>query len=418
MTIKGMISNPILNKTGTTLFLDKPHQKDDSVPLLRKSSRTYKPSFTKNRLSTFIQQPLMHRRRPVSEPIIHYNGPCETLDQLPEDKYQWIASESFDMNDQPTNPLLNYPRSIVLRKPHHIHAAAFKHRGTQKPKAKGTFYIRAYPVRPSITVEDEVFYGSYATSQKCGKIGTQAIMDETYLIDFYGETKANLTIYSHSNNLLGSISSHFKRPEQSLGSHEFQITLKPTEKKVERITLKPDEAEEPFQVLVVYGTFVSPSVMRLLKNETIYKGYITVYTKGRAIPRWNRHWAILTPEGFELYDFEYKERRKALYKVPLSSFLKIFHPPIDDDERLVDVGSLGLALQFAENVQDQAEDGFEAIENRLYILPDDQKSSQEWENAFTQVATLINEFRFDQCFHATRLNSENKPVSISNKFLW
>ncbi|RCI03302.1 hypothetical protein CU098_001435, partial [Rhizopus stolonifer] len=105
-------------------------------------------------------------------------------------------------------------------------------------------------------------------------------------------------------------------------------------------------------------------------------------------------------------------KRKEIHKVPLGSLLKIFHPPIDDDERLVDVGSLGLALQFS----DQEKYSPEVLENRMYILPDDQKSCKEWETAFTQIADLIQEFRFDARFDATRL--DNKTVSISSKLLW
>lgn len=37
-------------------------------------------------------------------------------------------------------------------------------------------------IKPTIAIDNEVFYGSYTLSQRCGKFGTQATMDETYLM--------------------------------------------------------------------------------------------------------------------------------------------------------------------------------------------------------------------------------------------
>lgn len=92
--------------------------------------------------------------------------------------------------------------------------------------------------------------------------------------------------------------------------------------------LKNNETDDgQYQVLVVYGTFISPNVMTLLDDSQLYEGYITVYTKGKIIPvskiyvwrallyscfsqRWTRYWARLTPSCFMLYDFEYKEVKK------------------------------------------------------------------------------------------------------------
>ncbi len=98
--------------------------------------------------------------------------------------------------------------------------------------------------------------------------------------------------------------------------------------------------------------------------------------------------------------------------------MEVFHPPIDDDERLVDVGSLGLALQFSEHVLDETEEITDVLEYRMYVLPDDLKSCKEWESAFTEVAALIKEYRFDDCFNATRFDRDDKSMFISIKFLW
>jgi hypothetical protein len=93
-----------------------------------------------------------------------------------------------------------------------------------------------------------------------------------------------LSVHSRAKNFFGSISSHFNKPEICLGSHEFDITISPSEKKIERITLQNSETDDQYQILVVYGTFVSTNVMTLLQNKLIYEGYITVYTKGRYTP--------------------------------------------------------------------------------------------------------------------------------------
>lgn len=53
-----------------------------------------------------------------SEPLVHHNGPYDTLDQLPEEKLNWISKETTDYKEL-RHPLLDYPKSIVLRKPHH-----------------------------------------------------------------------------------------------------------------------------------------------------------------------------------------------------------------------------------------------------------------------------------------------------------
>lgn len=49
------------------------------------------------------------------EPLVHYNGPIHTLESLPVEKLNWIKDESASAFVK--NPLTNYNRSIVLRKP-------------------------------------------------------------------------------------------------------------------------------------------------------------------------------------------------------------------------------------------------------------------------------------------------------------
>ena len=51
-----------------------------------------------------------------SDPLVHYNGPCDTLDQLPDEKLAWIKQEPVSAEGL-RHPLLDCSGSIVLRKP-------------------------------------------------------------------------------------------------------------------------------------------------------------------------------------------------------------------------------------------------------------------------------------------------------------
>ncbi|CAO3613193.1 unnamed protein product [Mucor hiemalis] len=399
--------------------------------------------------SSQSQRHRIKQRTESNEPLVHYNGPLETLDQLPKEKLAWITKESNDSSEL-RQPLLDYPRSIVFRKPHNRNLPTLgyydSNNRSDAMRPKATFYIRVLQViqqnsskpcllRSSIELNNQVFSGSYATSQKCGKHGSQANVDETYILDVDRPTTTKLSIYSQPKTAFGAFNSRFRQPEVCLGTQEFQIPMRPSEKQLKRITLRDNETNDQYQVLVVYGTYVSSRVMTLLDNKRIYEGFITVYTRGKLIPRWARYWAALYPGHLELYDFEYKETRKALYKISIKALLDVFHPPTDDDERLVDVGSLGLALQFSHESLDINETHPD-FEYRMYILPDDLERSQEWEQSFMHAASLINEFRYDENYIATKIQAnpvidtdfhlndveedqdEVGTMIISSKFLW
>lgn len=94
----------------------------------------------------------------------------------------------------------------------------------------------------------------------------------------------NLLIYSQPKTVFGTLNARFRQPEVCLGSQEFKIPMRPSEKKLKRITIQNSETNEKYQVLVIYGTFVSSRVMTLLDNKMIYEGFITVYTRGKLIP--------------------------------------------------------------------------------------------------------------------------------------
>jgi hypothetical protein len=71
------------------------------------------------------KRPVMHKSATVSSlsdrpPIIYYNGPFDTLDQLPEEKFSWITRETVGdtSNEELRHPrLLNYPRPVAFKKP-------------------------------------------------------------------------------------------------------------------------------------------------------------------------------------------------------------------------------------------------------------------------------------------------------------
>jgi hypothetical protein len=93
-----------------------------------------------------------------------------------------------------------------------------------------------------------------------------------------------LSIYVQAKTTFGALNSRFRQPEVCLGSQEFKITMRPSEKKLKRITVQDKESNDQYQVLVLYGTYVSSRVMTLLDNKLIYEGFITVYTRGKLIP--------------------------------------------------------------------------------------------------------------------------------------
>ncbi|KAI9265469.1 hypothetical protein EDC94DRAFT_538950 [Helicostylum pulchrum] len=409
------------------------------------SSKEIRKSFIKSSSPSLPGKHRVKQRSEQSEPLVHYNGPLETLDRLPQEKLAWITKETSD-DKELRHPLLDYPKSIVFRKPRNLNKASLGYRDSNDTsnslRPKATFYIRVLQVinqnsskpclsRSSIELNHQIFSGSYAVSQKCGKHGSQANIDETYILDVDRSTTAKLSIYAQPKTAFGSLNPRFRQPEVCLGTQEFKVSMRPTEKKLKRITLQDKETQHQYQVLVVYGTYVESRVMTLLDNKLIYEGFITVYTRGKFIPRWARYWAALYPGHIELYDFEYKERKKALYKISIKALIDVFHPPTDDDERLVDVGSLGLALQFSQESFDNSETQLD-LEYRMYILPDDMDRSQEWEQAFMHAASLINEFRFDSTYVATKVDDTvfklndvqygNDQIAgtmiISSKFLW
>ncbi|KAF7728076.1 hypothetical protein EC973_006714 [Apophysomyces ossiformis] len=191
-------------------------------------------------------------------------------------------------------------------------------------------------------------------------------------------------------------------PEQFVGQDTFDITLNPVRKQLRRCTLSNEE--QTIQVMVVWGVFVSNRAQTWLENRRLFAGFITVYVRGSVIPQWQRFWGVLSATQLALFDFEYKETRPVVHVVPLRKLTSAFHPSMADDERQVDVGPLGLALQFSEAGKDAPCSNFEC---RMYVLPDSSETAQYWMEALTYGISLLREF------HHSGLDS-----GIPLKLLW
>ncbi|ORZ18021.1 hypothetical protein BCR42DRAFT_436771 [Absidia repens] len=162
---------------------------------------------------------------------------------------------------------------------------------------------------------------------------------------------------------------------------------------------------------------MSNRAQSLLANQVLYADFITVYVRGSIIPRWQRYWGVLQATKLTLYDFEYKETKAAQVILPLDGLGKVFYPSHieDDDEQMVDVGRLGLALQFTASQLPSYGTG-----NRIFILPDDNHSCQGWEESFSYSASLVEEFKMalDDKNSSVPRFTNNGSLTIPDKFLW
>ncbi|KAM3582861.1 hypothetical protein VKS41_004625 [Umbelopsis sp. WA50703] len=140
--------------------------------------------------------------------------------------------------------------------------------------------------------------------------------------------------------------------------------------------------------------------MKEVIQETRYHAdYVTMYVRGGLTPRWQRYWAVLKGPNLQLFDFEYQEDRLPLAIIPLRKFLSAFHPSVDDDDRQVDVGSMGLALQFSEQcicgdiVHHDPIRELPVFERRMYMLADNLVGLSKWESAFEHISKIMGECR-------------------------
>lgn len=87
------------------------------MPVLPKSATTDKniDSMMKKKLSLNSNKKNQQDLGNNAEPLVHYNGPFHTLESLPMEKLNWVKDEQTSALVK--NPLTDYNRSIVLRKP-------------------------------------------------------------------------------------------------------------------------------------------------------------------------------------------------------------------------------------------------------------------------------------------------------------
>ncbi|KAI9020254.1 hypothetical protein CLU79DRAFT_704098 [Phycomyces nitens] len=345
------------------------------------------PERIKPKLITNSKKP----KRLPSEPLVYYDGPCETLDQLPDDKLQWIKDSSPAEGVGVPHLSRHSIFPIVLRKPHKEHMSHF---------------------RCSVECDRSIFVGSFGSSEKCGKNTIQTELEETFLCDIDEPSSITLKVYSQPRSRIHRISN--RTPEECVGQHRFDATLERCDKKLRRYTLEGGESGSgaTYQVLVVFGTYVSHQAQTLLTNRPVFAGYMTLYVRGQRSAKWNRYWAVLFGTDLRLYDFEAKETRPPVDTIPLACFLYGFRPPVEDDDGQVDVGAHGLALQFsklAAGLRGEKEGDDIWLECRVYVLPDSVKMSQEWENAFEYVRSLLTGFRDTEVV---------PPQIVPSRYLW
>ncbi|CAO0797865.1 unnamed protein product [Mucor circinelloides] len=347
-----------------------------------------------------------------NEPLVHYNGPYQTLESLPAEKLNWIKDEQTSTLVK--NPLTNYTKSIVLRKPltRSQTYPALTSNAYSRPlqtKPKGMFYLRVLQViatdtsktrlfRCGVQINQETCLSSYVTSEKTGKHSSIAQFDETFLFDVDDQTTATISIYAQnkSSNLFQS---RHQKQEICLGKESIHIALHPKSKTTERFVLNSNPSagqSNDIQLLVVHGTFVSRRTQNMLNNTILFEDFITAYVHTGMVPRWDRFWGILRGVQFELYDFEYKENRPPLYVIPLDHFISAFDPSEEDGEEIrIDIGARGIALQFTENAISKSKRDWvvDDLECRMYLLPESSAAAREWESKFNYVASIFDEVR-------------------------
>ncbi|KAF7732161.1 hypothetical protein EC973_006416 [Apophysomyces ossiformis] len=340
------------------------------------------------------QETKKHKQKAATEPTVHYNGPFHTLEQLPEEKLAWIKQETSNLG----HPLANCTQSVVMHKPH-IRSQTFpmlRHPMVKAMKPKAMFYLRVRTFRCSAQVDDQICVSAHAPVEKCGKRCVEANFDEIFLFDVDKPTTAVLTVYAQirSSGMFNS-----RTQDKCIGKETFKITMCAQQKQLQRFTInnhaQPNQSNT-YQILVVYGTFVSRRAQTLLNKTTLLQDFVTIYVRGRTSPRWDRYWAVLRGVQLELYDFQYRETHPPQYIFPLQSLVRAVYPATDDEaERQIDIGSRGLALEFSEQVLDRRHRLLDdpEFECRMYLLPDSLGKAREWEKAFTYVTTIFHELQ-------------------------
>ncbi|GAA5804651.1 hypothetical protein HPULCUR_010153 [Helicostylum pulchrum] len=326
------------------------------------------------------------------EPLVHYNGPFHTLESLPMEKLNWIKDEQTSALVK--NPLTNYNRSIVLRKPlsrSQTYPIISTNLNNQQAKPKAMFYLRTRLFRCGIQVNQETCLSSYVTCEKTGKHSSIAQFDETFLFDVDGSTTATIRVYAQNKS--SNIFSSRNKQEICLGTETIKVSLHPKSKTTERFVLNSDPKQgqsNDFQLLVVHGTYISHRTQNMLNNTILFEDFITAYVRTSMVPN-----------------------RPPLYIIPLDNFISAFDPSEEDDEEIrIDIGARGIALQFSEKAVHKHERRWmlDDLECRMYLLPESSAAAREWESKFNYVGSIFNEVRgWDE-------NSANSFVSDDSNY--
>ncbi|CEG67594.1 hypothetical protein RMATCC62417_03999 [Rhizopus microsporus] len=391
-----------------------------------------------------------HDHYPSMEPLVHYNGPQHTLEELPAEKLNWIKEDQ--LSNSMKNPLSHYSRSIVLRKPlkrsktyHQLSLACALQKSEIKPKAM--FYLRILQVtatdtskgnhihcpkfrsfKCTVQVNDDICAGSFVTGEKSGKNGSIVHFDETFLFDIEEPTTATISVYAKNRSLFGG-----KQNETCLGRETIPIHLQLKQKSTERFVLNSDPnsgQSNDFQLLVIQGVYVSRRSQTLLNNTVLFEDYITVHTHSGQSQRWERFWGVLHATQLELYDFEYKKSRSPLYVIPLDQFINVSSIEEDEEDHWADIGSRGLVLEFTSKALDKEERGFAFSEQRdqgcrMYLLPESTASAREWKDKFNYAASIFDElggdlsdYDEDSSVYSYEYSDSSSRLTVPSKLLW
>ncbi|KAI9016235.1 hypothetical protein CLU79DRAFT_764070 [Phycomyces nitens] len=365
------------------------------------------------------------------EPAVHYNGPCYTIDQLSDEKLAWIRQEHTAgfLGQNLKNTLSNYGRFIVLCKPYaSSQAITNSHHIVKKPHGpKAMFYLRILQVtntessksckfRCSVQVNQEFCMSSYVTSEKRGKSSTEANFDETFLFDVSEPTTATISLYSQPRSA-SVFNIRGRADDICVGEESFHITLDPKEKHFQRFEIhdksQPNKYSS-YQVLAVFGMYISQRAQILLNDTILIADYVTVYVQGPMAPKRERFWAVLRGVKLEMYDFEYREARPTRYILPLDTLVEAFYPNMNKDDRHQMMNeSHCLALQFSENSlspfdEKSVQDDLDSFEYRMYMLADTAEGSHDWLNALNFAASI-----FDELHNETHGNMDNGSFTNS-----
>ncbi|ORX42075.1 hypothetical protein DM01DRAFT_1379138 [Hesseltinella vesiculosa] len=394
----------------TEVLEEEEEQEEKQLPALAESEEMNLP------------MPLPVTRR---EPSIYYNGMLDTLDQFPTQKLAWINDSSF-APELPSANLSKSDKPILLRKPHMKHqSSAANPRLLEKPKAM--FYLRvlnitmpshskAQQYRCTVQIQDQLCTGSYVNRAKNGKLTSQVDLDHIFLLEMDQPNLVTLRIdVKAPKKLLGY---NKKRKDITIGQQDFALSLKPFAKQKHTIKFQHDQGT--FHVNVVYGSYMNEHAQLLIANQRLHADFLTIYIRGSVIPKWQRYWAVLHATKLDLYDFEYKESKPPQTSVPLHALKSVFHPALSlDDEETVDVGNLGLAMQFMPQVlvhqTKSSVLNYHRNRARMYVLPDHTTSAKTWEAQLTYSASLIDEFRPEGLFLK---DTTPHDTQVPLKLLW